>query len=213
MDFVFTFVAMEEKRLDIIQRASLVFMRFGIKSVTLDDLCRELGMSKKTLYKYFEDKNDLIKKTFEFHLENDKQQCLYFNKVGENAVDSLIQLSRYIMATFTEINPAIFYDLKKYYPETWKLMDEHKHGFIHTKIKENVLRGVKEGLYRDNMNEDIIAELYVNSIDVLTNSPSLTGKYKISDIYKEVIRYQIRGIVSDKGIEYLKLKFNNEINE
>lgn len=210
---VSNFVPMEEKRLDIILRASLVFMKFGIKSVTLDDLCRELGMSKKTLYKYFKDKNDLIKKTFEFHLENDKAQCIHFNKIGENAVDSLIQLSQYIIAQFSEINPAIFFDMKKYYPEAWKMMEDHKHGFIFSKIKENIERGVKEGLYRDNMNPDIIAELYVGSVDVVTNNTSLLSKFKIKDIYKEIIRYQIRGIVNDEGIKYLKQKFNHEINE
>lgn len=203
----------EEKRLEIIQRASLVFVKFGIRSVTMDDLCQELGMSKKTLYKYFEDKNDLVLKMFQFYLEEDKNQCIHFDEVGENAIDSMLQLSKYIISQFSEINPAIFFDLQKYYPDTWNLMKEHKHNFIYGRIKENILRGVEEGLYRSNINEEIVAELYINSVDVLTNTPHLMSKYKLDNVYREIVRYQIRGLVNDKGIEYLKQKFNNEINE
>lgn len=205
---------MDQKRIEILERASQVFMRYGIKSVTMDDLSRELGVSKKTIYKYFDDKNGLVRSMIEMKLEMDRQMCDMCEVASENAIDSLIQISRLVIEHISGINPAVFYDMKKYHPEAWKLTEEHKWDFILTNIRQNIDQGIKEGLYRDNMNSEIIARMYVASTEIIMNGEVFQWpEFKLENIFREFVRFQIKGMASDKGIKYLKEKFNHEINE
>ncbi len=205
---------MDEQQLEMIGRAGEVFMRYGIKSVTMDDLARELGISKKTLYKYFRDKNDLVISIIRLKLEMDKMACIQCMQDGNNAIDQLFNMSQFVLEHLSKINPSVFFDLKKYHPEAWKLMNEHKWDFILNSFKENLERGVSQSLYRDNMNIDIVARHYVSSIDTMMQGHVYPyPEFKLDRVFMELVRLQMRGLASDNGLEYIKQKFNHEINE
>lgn len=201
---------MDEKAIEIIEKSSMVFMRLGIKSVTMDDLARELGISKKTIYKFFKDKTELVNTIIELKLGEDQAICSNAKFESENAIDELFVVSQFVMENFQTINPTVFYDLQKHHPDAWEKVQEHKWGFINKAITENITRGIKEGIYRDNINVEIVARLHVGAIDMILNGIIFPwSEYKFHQIYDEFIRFQIRGLANDKGIAYLKQKMNS----
>ncbi len=205
---------MDQKKLEILERSSTVFMKYGLKSVTMDDLCREIGVSKKTIYKYFEDKTDLVHSILASKLDLDKSACDLCSASSENAIAELINTSRFVSEQFANINPTVFYDLQKHYPSAWKMMHDHKWDFVLNNIRNNIIRGKKENLYRDNINPDIIARYYVSAMDNLMDGTVYPSpEFRTEQVLTEILRFQIRGLASDKGIAYLKEHFNREINE
>lgn len=204
---------MDQKREDILLRASDVFMRYGIKSVTMDDLSRELGISKKTVYKYFEDKNALVFAILSQKLEFDRAICSNCMD-AENAIEALLCIGNFVVEHLKHVNPSVFYDLKKYHPDAWKLMEDHKSGFINENIRENIQRGIRENIYRKNVNPEIIARIYVASMDFIMNGDSfLWPEFKLDEVILEVQRFHLRGLANMNGINYLNEKYNIQINE
>ncbi|TNF49052.1 MAG: TetR/AcrR family transcriptional regulator [Bacteroidetes bacterium] len=205
---------MDPKKLEIIERSSQIFMRYGIKSITMDDVARELGISKKTLYKYFQDKNELVITILSAKIELDKQYCKRSNEQAENAIDELFNLSKFVHEQVGQINPVVFLDLKKHHPEGWELMRKHKWNFIFNMIHKNILRGISEGVYRSNLNPEIVARLYVGSTDLIMNEEVFPWpEFSFDKVFIETIRFHIRGMASDEGIEYLKQRIKKETNE
>ena len=189
-------------------------MKYGLKSVTMDDLCREIGVSKKTLYKYFADKNDLVLSIIDFKIEMDKQACLICTNQTDNAIASLINISRFVIEQLANVNPSVFLDLRKHYPEAWKRMNDHKWEFVLENIRENIVQGKAEGLYRKNLNPAIISRYYVAGMDTIMDGEVYPfPEFKTDEILTEILRFHIRGLANDNGINYLKEHFNREINE
>jgi len=193
----------------ILEGCDKLFRKFGIKSLSMDDIARELGMSKKTIYQYVSDKNDLVQKTFNHILNHNENQCTCIKDETDNPIDEIILISRNMSQQMKGINPAVFYDLRKYHPEAWLLFENHSQTFIYSQIKENLINGIKQGYYRDNIKADILARLYISLVQTISN-PELFSNidYDFSSVYHEMIRYHFNGICTDKGREYFKTKIS-----
>lgn len=201
---------MDEKRLEILERASTVYMKFGVKSVTMDDLARELGISKKTIYKYFDDKSDLVRCIVEMKMEMDRAICMNSVQQSENAIDNLIQISKLIVGHFGNMNPSVFFDLKKYHPDAWQHIEDHRWHFVMNTIIANVKQGISEGLFRENLNAEIVGRLYVASIDHIFNPDIFPWpQFTFQAVYTEMIRLHIKGLVNEDGLKYLTQKIEN----
>ena len=202
---------MDEKLGQILSGAASIFLRYGIKSLTMDDIARELSISKKTLYKYVDDKNDLVKKVMEAFVSSEQHQCGDILGTEGNAIDKLIAITRHVAAHFRQIHPSIHYDLERHYPEAWNVFNDHRKIFICDCISGNLRQGKEEGLYRENVNADIIAKIYIAKIDCVFDSDVFPpGAYNFEQVYMEMMRYHIRGVASEKGIEYLTEKIKQE---
>ena len=211
MYFLLYICIMDQKLQQIIENTGNIFMRYGIKSVTMDDVARELKISKKTLYKYVDDKLDLVCKVMHGMCDADQDDIQALIDKSVNAIDETILITHYVGQKLKSIHPSIHYDLEKYYPEAWGMFYDHKHDFLYNSVVENLRRGIKEGLYRDTMDAEIIAKLYVSKIDMVFDPDIFpVGKFTFSEVHMELIRYHIRGIASRKGIEYLKERVKNE---
>lgn len=204
---------MELKQLEIIERSTLIFLKYGIKSVTMDDVARELGVSKKTLYVHFKDKNELVKAILSAKIELDRNFCCQVKFEAENAIDELFQISKFVLEQVGNINPVVFYDLKKYHDEGWQIMVEHKWGFILNSIRENIQRGIQEGIYRENLDKEIVARLYVASTDVIMGGDVFPWpEFRFDEVFIETIRFHIRGMANESGIIYLQERIKKEKN-
>ena len=204
---------MDEKKLEILERASAVYLKYGIKTVTMDDLARELGISKKTIYKFFDDKNDLVRSIIELKVQMDAAICMNCMQTSENAIDDLFNLSKLVIEHFSNINPAVFYDLRKYHPDAWDIMEKHKWDFLLSLIKENVERGIRESIYREELQPEIVAKLYVAASDAVLNAKIFPWpEFKFQEVYLQMIHIQINGLINEEGREYLKQKLQNESN-
>lgn len=196
---------MNEKINHILQQVSELYFKYGIKSVTMDDVARELGMSKKTLYEYFTDKNDLVSKFLEFHIQKIRVVFEEDKEDTENAIDHLLFISKIMISFLQDLNPSVHYDLQKYYPEIFKSLFEYKRTKMLNSVKQNILRGMKEGLYRKELNPDIIAHIYVNRVEASLDADFLRNNdFTSSELFSEMFTYHIRGISSKKGIEYFE---------
>ena len=186
-------------------------MRFGIKSMTMDDIARQLGVSKKTLYLYVKDKNDLVERVMTQIVEHEKSLANNLCEVHENAIDMLFELSKDVSQKFGQVHPSINYDLQKYHPKAWEIFEEFRTVFVAECIEENIQKGIEQGLYRDNVDAFIIARMYAAKMDMCTDGQVFPAeRYDFKSIHFELMRYHIRGIASEKGMKYLKKKVKQE---
>lgn len=194
---------MNEKKLEILERASLVYMKYGIKSITMDDLARELAISKKTIYQFFKDKNDLVRSIIEVKIEMDQALCMNCVQQSDNAIDDLINISRMVVEQVGNINPTVFYDLKKYHQDAYEVLQKHKWEFVLSIMRNNLERGIKEGIYRDDIDIEVVARFYVFCTDMITSGDAFPWpEFGFERLFMEMIRYHIYGIANEKGIQY-----------
>ncbi|MDP4265892.1 MAG: TetR/AcrR family transcriptional regulator [Bacteroidota bacterium] len=201
---------MEEKLKSIIKQVLALYLKYGIKSVTMDDVARELGISKKTLYQYVDDKDDLVEKTLNFFNDNDNHEFCKIDD-NQNAIDTLLFVSEHVAKKLSEINPSIVYDLRKYYPALWKNFNETKRDHIFSHIKKNIETGIRQGLYRDDFNIDLIGRFYVFRMEMAYHFEYFkTKEYSFEEIFRTMFIYHIRGIANQKGIDYLEKKIRED---
>lgn len=184
-------------------QASGIYMRYGIKSMTMDEMARQLGVSKKTLYQYVKDKNDLVEQCLQLQHEEEHKKIREVAESTENAIEQMLKISRIIIEELRNIHPSIFFDLSKYHPSAMKMMNGHKEEFICGCIIQNLVLGIKQGLYRKNLNPEVISAIYISMIDLMMHDGINDTKLRPDEIYSEIFRYHIRGIASDQGLEYL----------
>ena len=195
----------------ILKKANEMFMTYGIKSVTMDDISRANGISKKTLYQYVENKADLLTKAI--HLQNNEEMKALASckELAQNAIEEVILVSRYVNKLLQSINPSAVYDLQKYYIEHFNLMRSLHEQFIFNLIKKNLKAGIEEGLYRNDMNIDVVAKLYGGTSNIILDTNLFPiDKYKRSDLHREFIRYHLHAMVSEKGHDVLEEYYKNQ---
>jgi TetR/AcrR family transcriptional regulator, cholesterol catabolism regulator len=200
----------------ILAKVRCLYMKYGIKSVTMDDVARELGISKKTLYQYVKDKNELVNNVVELELE-DKGK--YFEKICRdnlNAVEEALEVNKIVSMILKNYNPSTEYDLKKYYPELYSKIAKVRRERMYNKMLGNLKKGKKEGLYRAELNEEFIAKMQLSWIETAFDNEFLTHDEMLSPkLFFEFFIYHIRGIANEKGIAILEQKLkelgNNNI--
>ena len=146
----------EEKKLKVLESAGKLILKYGVKSMTMDDIARELGISKKTLYQYVEDKNDLIKQIIQLDMEMDHNNICSIIDKRLNAVDESFEIFKSIVQNIGDVPPNILYDLKKYHPEAYTLHQEFMWAFSRKCVEENLIKGIQEGYYRQDINTGVI---------------------------------------------------------
>jgi AcrR family transcriptional regulator len=195
----------------IIGQAHTLFMRYGIKSVTMDDIARELGISKKTLYQYVDNKADLIQQIFLTKIEQEKKDMAIIREESVDAIEEIMKIARYVIRELRQLSPTTVYDLQKYYLSTWKAMEALHQRHVYSLIRENIDRGMAQGLYRQDINPDIIAKLYVAKTSLVADEELFPlGQYNIEELFKEYILYHMHGIAAPKGLQLLKAYMENE---
>jgi AcrR family transcriptional regulator len=214
----FTFATMNDELNNILDKVLALYQKYGIKSITMDDVSRELGISKKTLYQYVTDKTDLVAKVLEHEMNFRKCEFEKINCCGMNAIEELIAVHKYINDKVKEHNPSTEYDLKKYYPDIFHKFNSERHQRMYEIILANIKKGKEQGLYRKEMNEEIIAKLTATRTEQLTGAEvSMVNEFTSMHFFAEVIIYHIRGIANEKGIKFLeenihKIENNNVLN-
>ena len=200
---------MNEKEHDYLLQASEFFLLHGIKSLTMNDMASKLGISKKTLYTFVTDKNDLVKKCINLHITANECEMKEACTISHNAVEELINFSRIAGSKMKLIHPSIFFDLQKYHPEAWNLIRNFEDKAILDLTKSNLTKGIEEGIYRSEMNIDVIAPLYVSVVqNIFNRTTEIQDGMSIVDYYSEIFNYHIRGIANEKGIKLINQYLN-----
>jgi len=198
---------MDEKAGKILKGAFELFNKYGIKSISMDDICQELGISKKTLYQYYKNKEDLLEKGLLIENELINSTLSDIKLRAENAIDALLQVSLTINKHFVKPNLIFRRDLQKFYPELFKTQLGGRREHILQKIKENLVTGIQEGLYREDLMIDLVAQLYVQRLADMFNTDFLSNEnLTFEKVFEVMFENHIRGISNQKGIEYFEKK-------
>ncbi|MBK7128503.1 MAG: TetR/AcrR family transcriptional regulator [Crocinitomicaceae bacterium] len=204
---------MEEKKREIIEKATAIYLKYGIKSMTMDEMAKQLGISKKTLYSFVSDKNELVELCVLSQHEGEVCRMAEVSRQNENAIDEMLGISKSVTDTLKKIHPSIFFDLAKYHPNALRMMNEQKRNFIRGCVMDNLERGIKQGLYRNNLNTEVISTIYLATLDhIMLGDLFPESLNSIDNIYREFFRYHVRGIASSNGIEYLNELIKNDEN-
>jgi AcrR family transcriptional regulator len=202
-----------ELREHIIEEADKLFCQYGIKSVTMDDIARHLGMSKKTIYLHFEDKNELVNILIRNKMET--QVGLMDKSLAEssNAVDEIFKSVTQVQYMLSNMNPVLFYDLQKYYPQAWMIFKNFRESSLLQFIKHNLGWGLKEGYYRKEINIEILSRMRIEQIDMAFNQTlPHVNKYSVADVMKELTQHYLYGICTIKGLKLIE-KYKNTTEE
>ncbi|MFZ1748834.1 MAG: TetR/AcrR family transcriptional regulator [Saprospiraceae bacterium] len=181
-----------------------LFLKYGIKSVSMDDISKKLGISKKTIYGCVDTKENLIIDIIEKHIHRDQTDILKILKSSEDAVAEMVNITRHVLIFLRKMTPSLIYDLKKYHPHAWHKMETSHIEFIQQTIFTNLVRGQKEGLYRNDFDPLIISMLYVHKSMTITDQDKFPlDKFERVNLFKEMVTYHLHGIVSEEGRDKL----------
>jgi len=201
---------MDKKLENILQQTGEIFLKYGIRSVSMDDICKELVISKKTLYQYVANKKELIKMILDLSIEVNIVDIWKSREMELNAIDVLLKISRELNAKFSEHNTSAIFDLEKYYPDLYRDFLQKRREVIHERIKNNLKEGIKQDLYRDDLDVELVALLYVKKLEDITSTMVLSDKkISFSQIFEVMFENHIRGISNKAGIDYFEKKKAN----
>jgi AcrR family transcriptional regulator len=189
----------------ILNSALALYSKYGLKSVTMDDLCRELGISKKTLYQHVEDKNDLIRKVMEYEKQIQEEETEKMSAKDMNAIDELIHVNKKIHASQNIHSPTFYFDLKKFHQDIYYDWLDYKRKMMFELIIKNLKKGIMEGFYRDDLDLEIISKLHMARTEMMHTSDIITeDEFAKSKFIDEVFNYHIHGICNEVGLAYFK---------
>ena len=192
----------------ILNKARDLFLQYGIRSVSMDDIANNLGMSKKTLYQYYADKDELVDAVIEAHISEIQTECLDCHKKADDAVHEIFLTMEHIMEELQNMNPMILYDLEKFHHQAYRRFKEYKDKFLAQLIRENIEWGIKDELYRPEIDVDVMCKFRLESLMIPFNvSVFPPGKYNLGQLSREIIEHFVYGLATIKGHKLIQ-KYN-----
>jgi len=188
----------------IIQKAAELYKKYGIRSVSMDDLAKSLGISKKTIYTYIKDKKELIVQIVEEELKNQDTKLQEIIKKNYNSIEELFVVNREVHRSLEDYSHAADYDLRKYYSELHLKISQFRRERMFEFISKNMAKGIDGGYFRSNLNVDLITRLYIARLDSMcVDEYFIHFDMPIKNYLIDVLEYHIRGIANEKGLKML----------
>ena len=203
-----------EVQVRIRQKADELFRRYGIRSVTMDEIASQLGISKKTIYHYYADKDELVDAVAVDEIKFSQESCTKDMAMSANAIEEIFRVMEFVEVMFRNMNPSMLFDLEKYHPSGYKKFLEHKNRFLFEMIKRNLERGIKEELYRPEINVEIMTRYRLESMMIAFNPELFSpAKFNLVSLQQEIIEHFLYGLATLKGykliLKYKRQRINN----
>lgn len=197
----------------ILEKAADLFMRYGIKSITMDEIATSLGISKKTIYQFFTDKDELVSAVIEQEIGKNEAECVQFRDDAADAVHEVFLAVEDLDELLRYTNPLVLYDLEKYHPKAFRRIKDFKYQFLYAAMMENLGRGSAEGVYRADINKDIVAKSRIEASFLVFNPDIFpASKYSMSEVNFQLATLFLHGIATDKGKQLIE-QYTNERNK
>ncbi len=204
---------MPDTREAIICEVGKMYMKYGIRSVSMDDIAQHQGISKKTLYQHFEDKSDLVKQVTTALLKERLKAYDEIKDTAANAIEELYSISQLLRKHFSELNPSLVYDLQKYYPEAWALFGEYENEVAYKLVYANLQKGIKEGYFRKEINPAVLAKVRVEQIHLSFNEELFPKEeFDFTEVQLQIFDHYVHGLLTESGLELYK-KYQMQSNE
>lgn len=184
----------------ILKGAESLFMKYGVRSISMDDIARHLSVSKKTLYQHFEDKEDIVTICCQSHIEGVSREFQEIEHVAENAIEELAKISLCLKQNSEEMNPTLLFDLQKYHPKAWSVWLDHKNKFIRESVVRNLKQGIEEGYFRPEIKVEIIAAMRLELVQLAFDDQLFPpSKFKVAEVQMQIFDHFVYGLVTEKG--------------
>lgn len=198
------FTEQQEKWL---KRVEELFFKLGIKSLTMDDVARELGISKKTLYSFVENKDDLVAKVMERHMSEQCRVDEALHAEASDAVDEMVRIIQQIVADLGKMKPNMVHEMQKYHREVWIRVNDFQQSYILNLARQNLEWGRRDGLYRTDFDLETAARFYIaGAMAIFDDQYFPKPPYSYDFLFKEYITNYLHSIVSEKGLKLLQEK-------
>lgn len=201
----------------ILLKAHSLFLQYGVRSVSMDDIANQLGMSKKTLYQYYADKDELVHAVVDTHLCGMQEECVASTEDAKDAVHEIFLTMVRLMEQFAHMNPMLLNDLEKFHFRAFSRFREYRDGFLLQIVRKNILWGIEQELYREDLNVDILSKFRLQSM-MMTFDVSLfpPGKYNLGETTAIILEHYLYGLATIKGHrliqKYHQQRLNNQID-
>jgi AcrR family transcriptional regulator len=189
----------------ILLRAHELFNKYGIRSVSMDDIAAQLGMSKKTLYQYYTDKDELVNAVFTAMMEQNQVQCKHDRQHAENPIHEIFLAFDMVQEMFANMNPAVLFEMQKYHPSTFKKFQEYKNGFLYQMIRTNIEAGIREELYRAEIDVDVLTRYRIHSIMLAFDPEAFpNNRTRLVHIEQQLLEHFLYGLATAKGVKLIQ---------
>lgn len=184
----------------ILKGAEELFMRYGVRSVSMDDIARHLSISKKTIYQYFADKDEVVTLVAIAHLAHEQKEFDEVFTTSKDSIDEMVGLSNCLRSNLKRINPSLLFDLQKYHPKAWGAWLSFKNDFMRMSIKRSITRGISDGYFRPEINADILATSRLEQVEMGFREDLFpTDRYDFMEVQIQLLEVFIYGLLTEKG--------------
>jgi AcrR family transcriptional regulator len=191
-------------------KAEELFMQYGIRSVSMDDIATQLGMSKKTLYQYFSDKDELVDEVLNNEINEMQDNCVDCSKHAADAVHEIFLTIDHVEEQLRHMNPMVLYDLEKFHFKTYQKFQQHKQKFLYDIIRKNIEWGIRDELFRPELQVDVMSKFRLESIMIPFNIIAFPpAKYNLADVTREILEHFVHGLATPKGYKLIQ-KYKHE---
>lgn len=201
-------------RQKILEVAVEQFSRFGVRTVTMEDIARLVGISKKTIYQDFKDKKELVKEAFSMLLKHDQEKLRAILNDGDGVIDHLLQMSKTIRDRLANMNPMVILEVQRYFPEAWEMFEKYKEEIIMTDIVNVLEKGKALGYFREDIDSHILARMRINQINSVFDPSNFKMEgYSILELQMEMLDHFLHGVFTEKGRLAYQQQKTNTTNE
>ena len=194
----------------ILAEAEQLFLKYGVRSVTMEDIAKPLGISKKTIYQHFTDKEDILFQVVQYRILHDQSEVTCMAIDASNPVEEILVVLDMMRKHADKISPNLMMDIQRHYPQAYDLYRQHKENYIMRSILENIQKGIAQGLYRADMNPAILARMRIEQIELgFNNDVFPTDQYGMLEIQYEMMHHFVRGMLTEPGFTI----YNQYVNQ
>jgi AcrR family transcriptional regulator len=188
----------------ILLKARDLMLQSGLRQVTMDDLAHQLGISKKTIYQYYKDKDDLVKAVVNLELKDHEITCKDCKSKAENAIHEMFLLMENMKAMTQTMNPNSMMELEKHFSNAFDMIKNHKDEFLFSLIKQNLMKGIEEGCYRKDLDIDIISKFRLETVFIPFNLHLFPlSKFNSLEVHTQLMEHFVYGLMTIKGHELM----------
>ncbi|MFM7194849.1 MAG: TetR/AcrR family transcriptional regulator [Bacteroidota bacterium] len=192
---------MEETKKKVLQAADELFMRYGIRSVSMDDIAHHIGISKKTVYSAYADKDDLVKAVYHLHHGAWQSEISVISGNASDAIEELLMLSEHLRSKMGSMNPNVMYDLKKFHRAVWDEWTEYNGKVVKGMVCDTLNRGIREGVFRPEINVEILATLRMQQVEIGFNEQVFPPRdFRPDAVQVQLFDHFIYGLLTPEGM-------------
>ncbi len=184
----------------ILEDASELFIRYGVRSVTMDDVARASAVSKKTLYQYFDNKDKLVSEVALVHLNKEREEFREVERIAKDSIHGFFLITLCLRKHVFKINPTLLHDLQKYHAEAWSYFLDFKNSYVRGYMEDKIRRGVKEGFFRPNIDPIVLSKLRVEEVQLVFNGKIFpSSEFDFAEVQEQILDHFIYGLLTEEG--------------